>query len=98
MENNKSVSLYENENQLIVAAIDKIVVEIFNKNQDGKDAQLILLTGCSALAGTTSTCIGLSIAVANTQRKTLLIDCDMRKTKKYKKLSEQATIGLIQYR
>ncbi|MCI5822886.1 MAG: CpsD/CapB family tyrosine-protein kinase [Lachnospiraceae bacterium] len=97
MENNKSVSLYENENQLIVAAIDKIVVEIFNKNQDGKDAQLILLTGCSALAGTTSTCIGLSIAVANTQRKTLLIDCDMRKTKKYKKLSEQATIGLADF-
>ena len=56
-----------------------------------------MLTGCSALTGTTSTCIGLAIAVANTQRKTLLIDCDMRKIVKYKKLNEQATTGLSDF-
>lgn len=93
----KQVTLYENTNQLVTAAVDKIVVEIFNKRVDSEVAQSILLTGCSPLAGTTSTCIGLGIAVANTQRKTLLIDCDMRKTVKYKKLNDQVTVGLSDY-
>lgn len=93
----KQVILYENENQLITAAVDKIVVELFNKRLNSETAQSIVLTGCSALAGTTSTCIGLAIAMANTQRKTLLIDCDLRKIVKYKKLNENATIGLSDF-
>lgn len=97
MQKTRKITLYENKTQLIISAIDKIVVEIFNKKENDKQAQSILLTGCSALTGTTSTCIGLAIAVANTQRKTLLIDCDMRKIVKYKKLNEQATTGLSDF-
>lgn len=93
----KMVALYENKSQIITAAIDKIVVEIFNKKDASQKGQTLLLTGCSPLAGTTSTCIGLGIAMANTQRRTLLIDCDMRKTVKYKKLNEQVTFGLSDY-
>lgn len=95
--NGDCVCLYENSEQLIRSAIDNIVVEIFNKRENTQTAQTILLTGCSALAGTTSTCIGLAIAIANTKRKTLLIDCDMRKTVKYKKLNEQVSLGLSDY-
>ena len=94
IQNRKQVILYESKSQLVTAAVDKIVVEIFNKKEKSDMAQLILLTGCSPLAGTTSTCIGLGIAIANTQRRTLLIDCDMRKTVKYKKLNDQVTVGL----
>ena len=97
MQKTKKITLYENKTQLIISAIDKIVVEIFNKKKNDNQAQSILLTGCSALTGTTSTAIGLAIAVANTQRRTLLIDCDMRKIMKYKKLNEQATIGLSDF-
>lgn len=97
MQKTKKITLYENKTQLIISAIDKIVVEIFNKKKNDNRAQSILLTGCSALTGTTSTAIGLAIAVANTQRRTLLIDCDMRKIMKYKKLNEQATIGLSDF-
>lgn len=93
----KCVNLYENESQSVVAAIDKIVVEVFNRRELGQSGQTILMTGCSPLAGTTSTCIGLAIAMANSRRKTLLIDCDMRKTVKYKKLNEQVSEGLYDF-
>lgn len=93
----KIINLYENDNQLVKSAIDKIVVEILGKNDNIKTHQSLLLTACSPLAGTTSTCIGLGIAMANTGRKTLLIDCDVRKILKYKKLNEEITFGLSDY-
>ncbi|MCI6517390.1 MAG: CpsD/CapB family tyrosine-protein kinase [Lachnospiraceae bacterium] len=92
----KKIELYENSNQLICAAIDRIVVEIFNKKKCEK-GQTVLLTGCSPLAGTTSTCIGLAIAMANTKRKTILVDCDVRKTVQYKKLNKEISQGLADY-
>lgn len=96
-EETRIVNLYESKNQLTKDAIDKIVVEIFNKRKSNSYAQTIVLTGCSPLVGTTSTCIGLSIAIATTQRKTLLIDCDVRKSIKYKKLNDKTSIGLANY-
>ncbi len=93
----KNITLYVNDNQLNSTAIDRIVVELFNKRKKTKDGQTVLLTGCSPLAGTTSTCIGLGIAVANSKRRTLVIDCDVRKALKYKKLNEQTTVGLSNY-
>lgn len=96
-EESKIVKLYESKNQLTADAVDKIVVEIFNKRKDGFTSQTILLTGCSPLVGTTSTCIGLSIAIATTQRRTLLIDCDVRKSVKYKKLNDKISAGLANY-
>lgn len=93
----KCISLYENKAQIMTAAIDKIVVSIFNKRTNFGQAQVVLFTGCAPLAGTTSTCISIGIAMANTQRRTLLIDCDMRKILKYKKLNEQASNGLAEY-
>ena len=96
-ETTKIVNLYESKNQLITDAVDKIVVEIFNKRKDELSTQTIVLTGCSPLVGTTSTCIGLGIAIATTQRRTLLIDCDVRKSIKYKKLNDTTSVGLANY-
>ncbi len=93
----KIIELYEKNNQLIKAAIDKIVVEIFNKKDTQQGGQAIVLTGCSPLVGTTSTSISLGIAVATSKRKTLVIDCDVRKAIKYKKLNEQASLGLADF-
>lgn len=93
----KKIELYVNENQVVNAAIDRIVVELFNKNNCKEVGQAILLTGCSMSAGTTSTCISLSIAIANTKRKTLLVDCDLRKAIKYKKLNDDLTDGLADF-
>ncbi len=93
----KTINLYENKNQVVNAAIDKIVVEIFSKRTQNKKAQSIVLTGCSPLVGTTSTSIGLGIAIATSMRKTLVIDCDVRKAIKYKKLNEQTSLGLANF-
>lgn len=93
----KQIKLYENTDQLVNASIDKIVVEIINKRTANEKAQTILLTGCSPLAGTTSTSISLAIALANCQKRTLLVDCDVRKALKYKKLNEETTAGLANY-
>ena len=93
----KRIELYENKNQIVNAAIDRIVVELFHKKEEKEKGQAVLLTGCSPLAGTTSTCIGLAIAMANTKRKTLLVDCDVRKTIQYKKLNKEVSEGLANY-
>ena len=93
-EKKKLINLYAKDEQIVNAAIDKIVVDLFNKREEGKGGQVIVLTGCSPLAGTTYTSIALGIAMATSQRKTLVIDCDVRKALKYKKLNEQASTGL----
>lgn len=93
----KRIELYENTNQIANAAVDRIVVELFNKREKSSGGQTVLLTGCSPLAGTTSTCISLAIALANTKRKTLLVDCDVRKSMQYKKLNKEVTEGLANY-
>lgn len=93
----KVINLYENKNQIVNAAIDRIVVEVFNKRDDVSVGQTILLTGCSPLVGNTTACISLAIAMANTKRKTLLVDCDVRKAIKYKKLNRETSVGLADY-
>jgi len=93
----KIIELYAKEEQHISAAIDKIVVELFNKWGNESSGQAIVMTGCSPVVGTTSTSIELGIAIASSKRKTLLIDCDVRKAIKYKKLNEKASKGLADY-
>lgn len=92
----KTINLYENKNKLLDAAIDKITVEIIGKKKE-EGAQFIAMTACSPLAGTTSTSISLAIAMAATSRKTVLVDCDVRKSGIYKKLNDQAGKGLTDY-
>lgn len=96
MQEKNIITLYENKNQLVNASIDKIVVEIFS-HRISENAQSILLFGASPLAGTTTTSIDLAIAMAATGRKTLLVDCDVRKTAQYKKLNEQIGVGLADF-
>lgn len=96
-EKKKTINLYAKDEQIVNAAVDKIVVDLFNKRQEEQGGQVIVLTGCSPLAGTTYTSIALGIAMAASQRKTLVIDCDVRKAIKYKKLNEEASSGVADY-
>lgn len=92
---NRIVELYANRDQSFNAAIDRIVVEIFNRKNN--KTQKLLLSGCSPLAGTTSTCIAIGIAMAETGQKVVLVDCDFRKFLKYKKLNEVTEKGLSDF-
>lgn len=93
----KVLNLYVNQDQLVNAAIDEVVVELFNKWENNEGGQAVVLTGCSPLSGVTSTSISLGIAIATSKRRTLVIDCDVRKAIKYKKLNEEASSGLADY-
>ena len=92
------IELYEIKDQNVNAAVNKIVVEIFNKRKtENHKGQVILLTGASPLAGTTSTAINLAIAAASTGSQVLLVDGDVRKAEKYKRLNEKTDMGLADY-
>lgn len=95
MENKKQIiELYENSNVVLNTAVDQIIVEIVKKKKQFNYAQTLLLTGVSPLAGTTSIAISLAIAMANTGRKTVLVDCDLRKSFRYKKSNDNIKKGL----
>ena len=91
------IELYVNNSQVMNDAIDRIVVEIHNKKKDHEGAKKILLTGCAPQSGSTSTCIGLGIAFSAAKWKTLIIDCDLRKQRDYKKLNENTDNGLSDF-
>lgn len=94
---NKKIELYGNTSQVMNDAIDRIVIEIYGKKQADKGAQKILLTGCGPRCGSTSTVIGLGISFASAKWKTLIVDCDIRKSNENKKLNENTNVGLSDY-
>lgn len=91
------IDLYINNSQVMNDAIDRIVVEIHNKKKEKEGAKKILLTGCGPQCGSTSTCIGLGISFSEAKWKTLVIDCDLRKQRDFKKLNEKTGNGLSDF-
>lgn len=91
------IELYANNSQVMNDAIDRIVVEIHNKKKVDDGAKKILFTGCGPQCGSTSTCIGLGIAFSAAKWRTLIIDCDLRKQRVYKKLNENTDCGLSDF-
>ncbi|MCR5755929.1 MAG: CpsD/CapB family tyrosine-protein kinase [Acetatifactor sp.] len=90
------ISFYRSDNQMMNDAIDRVVVEIYKKKRQSGD-RTFLMTGCSSGCGTTTNAINLSIALSVAGWKTVLLDCDLRKGAKYKRLSENIRIGLGDY-
>ncbi len=87
---------YRHTNQFINDAIDRIIVEIHLKNQR-EGFKTIMLSGCEPGVGTTTLSISLAISLANAGWRTILIDGDLRKVSKYKRLNENITIGLSEF-
>ncbi len=92
----KLIDIYRNTNQYVNDAIDRIIVGIHLKKQkDG--CKMIMLSGCEPGVGTTTISISLAISMANTGWRTILIDGDLRKMEKYKRLNKGAEIGLSEF-
>lgn len=62
-----------------------------------KGYKTFVLCGCEAGDGTTTVAINLAAALASSGYKTVLIDGDMRKKNRYKRLNENTTEGLSDY-
>jgi capsular exopolysaccharide synthesis family protein len=90
------INIYQSENKIIRDAVDKIVVQVYRKKREDNH-QSFLITGCSGGCGTTNVAINMSVALANAGWKTVLVDCDIRKGMRYKRLNQEINVGLADF-
>lgn len=88
--------VYENKNQAVRDAYAMLAANIQINNKQHKQ-QLIIVTSCNPQEGKTTLAINLSIALANSGFNVLLIDTDMRKPEKAKRLYQNVQMGLSDY-
>ena len=92
----KKLEIYKNDNYVLNDAFDQAVMNIhILKKQHGYKS--FVICGCEAGDGTTTVAINLAAALASSGYKTVLIDGDMRKKNRYKRLNENTTEGLSDY-
>lgn len=92
----KKLDIYRNDNYVLNDAFDQAVMNLhILKQQNGYKS--FVICGCEAGNGTTTVAINLAAALASSGWKTVLIDGDMRKKNRYKRLNENVSEGLSDY-
>ncbi len=92
----KKLEIYRNDNYVLNDAFDQAVMNLhILKTQNGYKS--FVICGCEAGDGTTTVAINLAAALASSGWKTVLIDGDMRKKNRYKRLNENVSEGLSDY-
>ncbi len=90
------VKVYRNKSSVVNDAFDNAVFNLcMNKERHGY--KMFYLCGCEPRVGTTSVAVELSISLSVSGWKTLLLDGDLRKGNDYKRLNEEAFVGLADY-
>lgn len=64
---------------------------------DGDETKTILVTSSSAQEGKTTICVNLAASFAQSNKRTLIIDCDLRKPRVHNVFGEVRTPGLVDY-
>ncbi len=92
----KKLDIYKNDNYVLNDAFDQAVMNLhILKKQNGYKS--FVICGCEAGNGSTTVAINLAAALASSGWRTALIDGDMRKKSRYKRLNENITEGLSDY-
>lgn len=86
--NKKVLELYRPNNVIINDAFDRLVVNILHEGKVNNSKSFVF-TGCEPGVGTTTISINIAISLAMTGANTILIDGDLRKENRYKRLSEE---------
>ncbi|SEL73180.1 capsular exopolysaccharide family [Butyrivibrio sp. ob235] len=89
----RRLEIYKNDNSILNDAFDQAVMNlhILKKQNNYKS---FVVCGCEAGNGATTVAINLAAALASSGWDTVLIDGDMRKKNRYKRLNENAKEGL----
>ena len=88
-------NIYKSDNTILNDAYDRLVAQLYIKKQNS-DLKAITVSGTEPGVGSTSITINLAISMANAGWKTLLIDADLRKEGRVKRLNEDSA-GLAEY-
>ncbi len=92
----EKLEIYKSDNYILNDAFDQAVMNLhILRKQNGYKS--FVISGCEAGNGTTTVAISLAAALASSGLRTVLIDGDMRKKNSYKRLNENASIGLSDY-
>ncbi len=90
------LEIYKQDNYILNDAFDQSVMNLhILKKQHGYKS--FVICGCETGDGTTTVSINLAAALASSGWKTVLVDGDMRKKNRYKRLNENADNGLSDY-
>ncbi len=90
------VNIYRNTNSIVTDAFDSAVFNIcMHKERHGYNT--FYLCGCEPRVGTTCVAVELSVSLALSGWKTLLLDGNLRKDNSYKRLNEESRVGLADY-
>jgi capsular exopolysaccharide synthesis family protein len=92
----KTINLYQNQDDLFNNSIDDIIMNIMKK-QRMNNMKSMLFCGSDPSVGTTTITINLAVALAQSRKKVLFIDSDMRKFTTDKRLGESESYGLTEY-
>lgn len=93
---NKLIDFYIKTNCIASEAIERIIVEIHLIKQK-KGSKKFILSGCESGVGTTTIAVNLAITMASAGWKTIIIDGDLRRKVKHKRLNDELELGLTDY-
>lgn len=91
------INLYQHQNDLLINSFDDIILKLMQKRVNNDKLKSLLFCGSEPGVGTTTITINMAISLAQSKNRTLLVDSDMRKTAKSKRLSETPPLGLSDY-
>ena len=79
-------NVYQLDNPIFNNAVDRIVMHIYHRKQTAQD-KVYMFCGCAPRVGNTTLAISAAVNMAKSGWSTLLIDADMRKDARYKRMN-----------